>query len=77
MIVIAAALVYGHTWRVPFIFDDPPAITENPTIRSLWPIWRPLLPPNEGRTVAGRPLLNLSFAVNYALGGLDVRGYHA
>src|SRR5207244_3634154 len=30
----------------------------------------------EGNTVEGRPLLNLSFALNYAVGGLDVRGYH-
>src|SRR6185503_5616826 len=27
--------------------------------------------------VAGRPLVNLSFAVSYALGGLNETGYHA
>jgi tetratricopeptide (TPR) repeat protein len=26
--------------------------------------------------VAGRPVVNLSFALNYAFGGFDVRGYH-
>ena len=26
--------------------------------------------------MAGRPVVNLTFAVNYAIGGLDVTGYH-
>ena len=43
----------------------------------LWPIWKPLCPPNHGETVTGRPLLNLSLAVNYAISGLDVWSYHA
>ena len=34
-----------------------------------------LFPPRE-LPVAGRPFVNLSFAINYAIGGLDVRGYH-
>ena len=29
------------------------------------------------RIVTGRPLLNLSLALNYAAGGLDIRGFHA
>ncbi len=32
-------------------------------------------PPRE-LPVAGRPFVNLSFAIDYAIGGLDVRGYH-
>ena len=36
-----------------------------------------LCPPIQGETVTGRPLLNLSLALNYACGRLDVRGYHA
>jgi hypothetical protein len=35
-----------------------------------------VLSPPRATPVAGRPLVNLSFALNYALGGLDVRGYH-
>ena len=34
-------------------------------------------PPPIGLTVSGRPLLNLTLAVNYALGGLNPWGYHA
>ena len=33
-------------------------------------------PPHE-TSVAGRPIANLSFAVNYAFGGREVAGYHA
>ena len=59
----------------PFIWDDSNAIVNNPTIRSLWPLWKPLLPPAE-TPVSSRPLVNLSFALNYALHGLNVWGYH-
>ena len=34
------------------------------------------LPPSHGETVSGRPVLNLSFALNYAVSGCDVGGYH-
>jgi tetratricopeptide (TPR) repeat protein len=80
LIVLAAAAAYHNSFRGPFIYDDLGAIVGNPTIRRLWPVWPvwPVLsPPSEGETVSGRPLLNLSLAINFALGGLDVRGYHA
>ena len=35
-----------------------------------------MLTPRRELPTAGRPLVNLSFAINYAFGGLDVRGYH-
>ena len=75
LIVLATVLAYRNSFSGPFIFDDL-AISQNPTIRELWPIWKPLCPPNHGEPVTGRPLLNLSFAVNYAVSGLNVRGYH-
>ena len=34
-------------------------------------------PPIGGETVTGRPLLNLSLAINYAISGLNVWSYHA
>ncbi|MBN1588100.1 MAG: tetratricopeptide repeat protein, partial [Pirellulales bacterium] len=77
VIVAATVLAYCNTLGVPFLFDDAEAISRNPTIRQLWPIGSALSPPNNGAPVDGRPLVNLSFAVNYAIGGLDVRGYHA
>ncbi len=75
IIVGAVLLAYANTRRVPFFFDDRAAIVENATIRE----WSTALfpPTDSGLGVRGRPLINLSLAANYALGGLDVRGYHA
>jgi protein O-mannosyl-transferase len=75
-IVIVCALAYANTLNVPFIFDDSTVIHENPTIKQLWPPWQALSPPHTGAPVDGRPILNLSFAVNYATGALSPRGYH-
>jgi len=75
IIVLAALAAYHNSFSGPFIFDDSVATTENPTIRHLWPIG-PVLSPPAGAGVGGRPILNLSYAVNYALGGLAVQGYH-
>src|ERR1017187_5616526 len=78
VVVAAGLLAYHNSFTGPFIFDDAMSIQENATIRHLWPIWQTLSPPHTGgATVEGRPLINLSFAINYALGGSDVWGYHA
>ena len=76
LLVLATFAVYANSLAAPFIFDDAPAIVENPSIRHLFPLGAVLSPPATGST-AGRPLANLSFALNYAAGGLDPRGYHA
>lgn len=74
-IALAALLAYANSFRVPFVFDDLASIPNNPTIRSLGEAWWP--PKGQGAlTVAGRPGLNFSFGLNYALNGLDVGGYH-
>jgi tetratricopeptide (TPR) repeat protein len=73
-----AVLAWAGTFTAPFVFDDAPAVTANPSLRPPRTWQRVLWPEvDQGATVAGRPLLNLSFALNYAWGGLDVRGYHA
>ncbi len=77
LIVIAGVLAYANSLRGPFVFDDPSSITTNPTIRQLWPLSAPLTPPNAAVTVQGRPILNFSLALNYAIGGEAVPGYHA
>jgi tetratricopeptide (TPR) repeat protein len=76
LIAAAVGAAYANSLSAPFIFDDFPGVLENPSIRSLRPIWRPLLPLSGGASVVGRPIVNLSLAINYALGGTDVRGYH-
>ena len=77
VLAIAAVLAYADTLHVPFVFDDKASIEHNATLRDLGNLGAVLSPPGEGVTVAGRPVLNLSLAINYALSGLDVGSYHA
>jgi Flp pilus assembly protein TadD len=77
VIVLAGIAAYADTliFPGPFIFDDQDSIPENPTIRTLWPIAGALSPPR-GITASARPIVNLSLAVCYAIGGLNVVVYH-
>lgn len=68
-------LAYSNSFRGPFVFDDELSIPGNPTLHSLLSAWQP--PTQDGLTVSGRPLLNVSLAFNYALSGTDVGSYHA
>jgi len=76
LISLAALAAYHNSFSGPFVFDDIPGIVDNPSITQLWPITRPLNPSLTAAGAAGRPLVNLSLALNYALGGLKVTGYH-
>ena len=77
LIVVAVVAAYWNSFNGEFVFDDLQSIPDNPSIRTLWPPSKALNPPNgTGATVEGRPILNYSFAINYSLGGTDVRGYH-
>ena len=75
LISLTAVAAYHNSLGGPFILDDKASIAENPSIRHLWPIG-PVLTSARFATVVGRPALNLSLAVNYAVGGTDVWGYH-
>jgi tetratricopeptide (TPR) repeat protein len=77
VLAFSAFAAYRRTFSVPLLLDDTGSIADNPTIRHLWPIWAVLTPPSGGITVSGRPVLNLSLALNYALGGTHEQGYHA
>lgn len=77
LLFLGVFLAYVNTWSAPFVFDDRAAILDNPTIRSLWPLPGPLAPPAGGSTVSGRPLVNLSLALNYKMSGLDPWSYRA
>lgn len=68
LLVIGAGLAaYHNSCAAPFVFDDV-SIAETPELHQLWP----------PRALAGstRPLVQLTLALNYAVGGLNVRGYH-
>jgi protein O-mannosyl-transferase len=64
--LLAGLVVASHanTWHVPFLLDDLSAVTGNASIRALGDWWR--IASSATGTTAGRPLLNLSFALNYA-----------
>ena len=75
VIALAVILTYANSLHGPFVLDDNAAIVQNEQIRELSRPVAVLLPESDS-PVAGRPLVNLSFALNYAAGGTDVLGYH-
>lgn len=75
LLVVAVLAAYANGLSGPFFYDDLPAIVSNRSLAVDAGIGQALRPP-AGSTVAGRPLLNLSFAINRRVGGLEVRGYH-
>lgn len=80
VIAIAVVLVYANSLGGSFHYDDLHSIVENPHIRSLSGIPSFFADPHSFSVDADkamfRPLLLVTYAVNYALGGYDVIGYH-
>lgn len=75
VIALAGFVTYLNSLSGPFVLDDYLSVLQNNHIRRWWDL-RSVLFPEQDSPFAGRPLVNLSFAVNYAMGGLAVRGYH-
>src|ERR1700722_4761819 len=74
-LAVATVAAYGPALSAPFQFDDDVSIVHNASIRALWPLSVPLRPPPQ-TPVAGRPAINYTFALNYALNdrlGIDQR----
>lgn len=70
-LVFIGLAVYAANLTGPFVFDDNLAIVLNPDVRSfaaaLWP--------SPNAPLAGRPMVALSLAANYAIGELNPIGY--
>lgn len=62
------ALLYGHTLHAPWYLDDQSAINDNPLVVNLGLAWRQLM--------ALRGVAILSFALNHALSGWSLAGFH-
>lgn len=76
-IVVLGIAAYANSLEGPFLYDDDDSIVRNRSIRQLWPPWKAAWGRRTSPT-AGRPIVNLSLAINYAMGGLDHRwGYRA
>ena len=69
VITAVVAAIYSNTLDASFHLDDFKQITGNNSLRSLDNIFTVLFAPKRG-------VANATFALNYAFGGLDVRGYH-
>ncbi len=75
VLCLALCIAYANSLPGAFVFDDLESIPENPSIRNIERLDSVLSPPHQS-TVAGRPVLNFSLAINYAVDGLRVQGYH-
>jgi tetratricopeptide (TPR) repeat protein len=73
-LALLTVLAYLNSFAALYLFDDGGAIIDNPTIHHFSTALAPL---TNGTPVSGRPLVNLTFAVNYAVSGLAVWSYHA
>lgn len=71
-LAVVIVYLYNGTYRSPFIFDDHNGILANQHIRSLGTA----MSADPASSIAGRPVVSLSFAINYAIGGYNVLGYH-
>src|SRR5262249_21012119 len=68
--VLAAILVYTNALGNPFVYDDHRLILENASLRNLADVRALLLHD------ASRPLVNLSYALDYALWNTRSFGFH-
>ena len=79
-IITIGIITYSNSFDGVFVCDDFGTIKNNLHIRKLWPLSEamslPLWKQYLSVTVFGRPILSLSFAINYALAGPEPRGYH-
>ncbi len=69
LIAGAGIVVYSNSFAAPMVFDGVDHVRNNPALRQLWPPWGWL-------AFSTRPVAFGSFALNYALGGNNVWGYH-
>lgn len=76
LVIAAVALAaYHNSFAVPFVFDDELAIVANPSLHHWWTALSP--PPDlQGLPISGRPVVNFSFGVSYAISGNAVWSYH-
>lgn len=74
-IVIAGLLTYANSFTGVFVFDDRPAIVDNPYVRnpSPWTDVRKAMQAPRNITVSGRPIASWTFAFNYATAPIDAR----
>jgi|GEM_PF-6518228 len=73
-LALATVFIYLPSLKGPLFFDDIPAIEQNPAISGPLTIDNLFDTRSQG-PLAGRPLVALSFALNYRIAGLNPWGY--
>lgn len=80
IVALAAAGLYLNTWGHGFHYDDFHSLVNNPHIRTLAEVPAFFLDPSlfsaNPESAMYRPVLLVSYALNYAAGGLQPAGYH-
>ncbi len=82
LILVTGCVVYLNSLHVPFIFDDYSCLVNNPAIKSFhcfpdtYKVFDYSIAQDLKNNLVLRPVAYFSFAVNYALHGLDLFGYH-
>ena len=71
-LMLVGVVAYANSFSVPFLFDDESSIVNNEYIRDLYGFLSDGYAYNPNRFIG-----YLSFAINYAWGGLTIVGYHA
>lgn len=74
LLAVAVFLAYSNTLRSPFVYDDYTDLIENTSIRRLWPLKDVFY--TSGKGFLSRPFVNLTFAIDYAIGGLRPFIFH-
>ena len=75
-LILATVAAFLNSFSGVMVFDDRPSLINNETIRSPGDL-RAIFSPPLDTTVSGRPLANATFALNYAISGLEPWSYHA
>ncbi|HIJ36888.1 MAG TPA: hypothetical protein HPP59_06400, partial [Deltaproteobacteria bacterium] len=70
LIVLTCAVIYSNSLDGPFLFDDNRSIAENEKIRDVSNFLR------FDQIRMKRPFVDLTFALNYRFGQLNVRPFH-
>ncbi len=78
-IIILTALSYINTLNNSFVYDDNTYVVENRQIRSILNIPKAFIssyPPDSKEQGLYRPLVTVSYIIDYAIWGLNPKGFH-
>lgn len=76
IVVCLAAMSYIPSLRGPFQFDDLPIIRDSPALYLMDLSWASIRNAISSPGSANRPVANMTFAINYYVGGMDTWGFH-